>query len=79
VLPFLGAAWQAWIECDRLSPHAIRPAVRLMDLAPRLGWAGETRAWAEEALRRDTLTRLDPLVGLTEAERERAERFAGGG
>lgn len=73
------SAWQAWIECDRLSPHAIRPAVRLMDLAARVGRAGQAPAWAQEALRRDTLTRLDPLVGLTEAERERAERIAGGG
>ncbi len=76
---WLARAERAWIERDRRSPHALRPAVHLMNLAERTGRTREARRWAAEVLRRETLTRLDPLMGLSERERARAERLAGGG
>ena len=56
-----------------MTPHSVRPAVRLMDLYTRLGETDEAKRWAAEALRRDGLTGLDPIAGLTEAERARAK------
>ena len=69
-----GDAIVAWMMlAQRRTPHAVRPAVRLMELWARAGLPEEARVWAAEALRRDGLTGLDPISGLTDAERARAE------
>jgi len=67
------ALWQR--AADR-APHHTRPMVSIMDLARELGDLALARQAAAEALRRDDNTRLDPLAGLTDAERTRAERLA---
>ena len=69
----LDEAMDAWRETEARSPHAVRPAVRLMDLLNRRGQPEEARVWAAEAIRRDGLTGLDPISGLTPEERARAE------
>ena len=68
----LDEAVDAWMRANALSPYAIRPAVRLMDLSVRMGDPLGAGAWAAEAIRREGLTGLDPIAGLTDAERARA-------
>jgi hypothetical protein len=75
---FRASAVAAWERVDALSPYAVRPAVRLMDLALAAGEIAAARRWAEEALRRDALTELDPIAGLTAAERTRGAGVLGG-
>jgi hypothetical protein len=64
-----------WEELDARTPYSVRPATRIMDLADRLGETEIARQAAVEALRRDELTRLDPLMGLTDAQRAQAHRI----
>jgi hypothetical protein len=66
----------ALVAAER-DPFAVRPAVRLMDLHTRLGDPDEARHWAEIALLLDANTMLDPIAGLTDAERARAEALVG--
>lgn len=76
---WLDKAADAWKSRDHLSPYAIRSALHLMNLADRTGRHDDARRWSAEVLRRDALTRLDPLVGLSDTDRARAERLAGPG
>jgi hypothetical protein len=68
---------RAWLEVDARSPSSVRPAVRMMNLLRETGRSEEAREWAVEALRRDGLARLDPLTGLTDAERLAARTLSG--
>lgn len=58
-------------------PGNARVCVRLVGVYSDLGDAASAARWGAEALRRDGLTRLDPLAGLSDAE-ERAARAAAG-
>ena len=60
-----------------LDINAVRPVWRLVELYSELGETDEAAAWAAEALERHELLRLDPLVGLTAAQVERARALAG--
>ena len=59
-----------------LDPYGVTPALRLMRAHEGVDAAAAAR-WAGESLRRDGFTALDPLVGLSDADRRMAERLAG--
>ncbi|MEL6328763.1 MAG: O-antigen ligase family protein [Planctomycetota bacterium] len=61
-------------EIDR---SAIAPAWRLFLLAREGGDDGAARRWAEELAKRDEMLRLDPLIGLDEAQRAGIRRWLG--
>ena len=80
--PLLHEALALWQRLDARTPHSVRSITRIMDLADRLG-PDQTdpdlaRNAAAEALRRDELTRLDPVTGLTDAQRAQAHRILAG-
>ena len=60
-----------------LDINAVRPVWRLVELYSELGETEEAAAWAAEAIERHELLRLDPLVGLTAEQLERARALAG--
>ena len=68
-----GFALSAWLNLAARTPLAVRPAVRLMDLYAEQGPPEEAGFWAARVLELDALTGLDPIAGLTDAERARAE------
>ena len=61
---------------SELDPRGPLAPFRLMQLHRQMGKAEAAEQWAAEAIRRDDLTRLDPLAGLTERQRNEAERIA---
>lgn len=78
---------QAWLELTakhlsearKTDPYNPAHLQRLMDVYERLGRAEEARATAKDLLAVDALQRLDRAVrGLSEKDKARAERIAGG-
>jgi hypothetical protein len=59
-----------------LDPHGVAPAMALLNALVEAGRDADARSWAAEVLRRDGLTNLDPLVGLSDRERRRVRRLA---
>ena len=74
----LGAA-AALERAAALDRNAVRPVWRLVELSLSLGDRPAAARWAREAIERHGLLRLDPLVGLSEAQLERARALASGG
>jgi hypothetical protein len=64
-------AAEAWEQAARLDPHGPTFALKALETYTLIGDASKARSWAQEALRRDELQRLDPLRRLTEDERKR--------
>lgn len=67
------AAAAAWTNAARLDPHSLGPALALWRLAIAQDQPDAARQWGARALEIDRLLRLDPLKGLTEAERSEIE------
>lgn len=59
----------AWERVHELSPYALGPVLRLVDLAERAGDTQAHRRWARLALELDDNLRLDPLRQLSERQR----------
>lgn len=74
----LNQAAEAWERSAALDPFGIYAPVKLAELHARLGNGPEARTWAKRALERDEQLRLDPLVGLTAAQRAAFVKLAGG-
>lgn len=68
---WLGVAVERWERAAELDPHGLIHAVRLSDAYSELHNEAAARAWAERAFVIDADLRLDPLKGLTDAERAR--------
>jgi len=62
-------------QAATLDPHGVTPAARLMRALSDLG-RPDAAVWAREALMRDALSGLDPLVGLSDGDRRAARRLA---
>ncbi|MEZ6233378.1 MAG: O-antigen ligase family protein [Phycisphaerales bacterium] len=70
------AAVAAHARAAELDPWGVFHPVRLARLHSRLGNPAEARRWAERALANHANSRLDPVAGLTDAERAEMERLA---
>jgi len=66
----------AWTRAADLDPQGVIFPVRLHDACNELGDSGPAKAWAIVALEADKALTLDPLVGLTVADRTRLEQTA---
>jgi tetratricopeptide (TPR) repeat protein len=65
---------QALERADRLDPYGLTIPVRLMRACTTLGRTAEAGQWAQTALERDELQRLDPLRRLSDRERDEVLR-----
>ncbi len=79
--PENAAAWlrraaDAWIEGDRLTPHAPGSAARIAESLHRAGRPADAAAWAVRALGRDDGLDLDPRRRLGAARRASLEVLA---
>ena len=70
----LMAAADALTRAAKRDPYGLAFPVRLVRTYTALGDSGQARRWAEIALERDRLQRLDPLRGLTDEERRLVEQ-----
>jgi O-Antigen ligase len=71
-----GRAIDAWLRAADLDPQGILFPVRLHDVYLERGENNLARDWAVRALEADNALALDPLVGLTDAERARLKQTA---
>ncbi len=67
-------AWTRSSEIDRTGVASIPP---LVEALAEIGRTSEARAWAAQGLLRHANQRLDPLAGLTDAQKRRLEAVAG--
>lgn len=65
----LSAAAEAWEVAAGLDPHSLAPPLALWRLGRETARPEAAERWGRRALEVDSLLRLDPLKGLTEAER----------
>ncbi|HED52615.1 MAG TPA: hypothetical protein ENJ00_00230 [Phycisphaerales bacterium] len=66
---------EAWEQVVALSPNAYQAPARLAEFFASHNDPEKARRWAEEALRRDTLTDLDPLSSMPESRKKRLEQI----
>ena len=72
----LELAMESWVRADALNPHDPNHAIRLMELALRMGNLQEARIWAVQAIDRSERMRLDPLKQLSPEMLGRAREVA---
>lgn len=65
-----GDAYRRLVELD---PYGLNGPTRLVEITQALGLDDEARTWAARALERDDLLALDPLKGLSAAQRGELE------
>ncbi len=73
---FMAEAYDALLHAAELDPYGLGLTLDLVDLADKLGLLDDQQAWATKALEINANLRLDPLRGLTDAERDRLEQIA---
>lgn len=72
----LGRAIEAWERAAALDPHGLWYPVRIVGAAQTMGDGPTARRWALRALEVDRDLRLDPVRGLSEAQRREFQRIA---
>lgn len=65
----MAAAGEAWKTAAGLDPHSLGPALALWRLARETSDHAAAERWGSRAMEIDAQLRLDPLKGLTDAER----------
>ncbi len=71
-MDWLDRAQSVWMEAFVRSPRDPHLALKLMDLAIEQGNTEQSVAWAQQAIRLDEQSRLDPLRGIGEDDLMRA-------
>lgn len=70
-------AADAWVRASEVDRTGVGSIPQLVEALGALGRTDEAKAWAAKGLERHANQRLDPLAGLTEAQKRRLEAAAG--